>query len=47
MRRPILPLGAVTDSPETLEEVQDWMIEKLLKFKQVFGPRLKDLVDAL
>lgn len=39
--------GAVTDSPETLEEIRDWMIDKLLKFKQVFGPRLKDLVDAL
>ena len=35
--------GAITDSPEILEEIQDWMIEKLLKFKQVFGPRLKDL----
>lgn len=39
--------GAITDNQETLEEIQDWMIEKLLKFKQVFGPRLKDLVDAL
>lgn len=39
--------GAITDSPEVLEEIQDWMIERLLKFKQVFGPRLKDLVDTL
>ena len=39
--------GAITDSPEILKDIQDWMIEKLLKFKQVFGPRLKDLVDAL
>ena len=35
--------GAITDNQETLEEIQDWMIEKLLKFKQVFEPRLKDL----
>ncbi len=39
--------GTITDSPEILEEIQDWMIERLLKFKQVFGPRLKDLVDTL
>ena len=39
--------GAITDSPETLKEIQDWMIEKLFKFKKVFGPRLKNLVDTL
>ena len=38
--------GTITDSEETLKEIQDWMIEKLLKFKEVFGPRLKDLVDT-
>ena len=35
--------GSIDDDEETLEEIQDWMIERLLKFKQVFGPRLKDL----
>ena len=35
--------GTITDNEETLKEIQDWMIDKLLKFKQVFGPRLKDL----
>ena len=39
--------GVITDSPEILEEIQDWMIERLLKFKHVFGPRLKNLVDTL
>ncbi len=39
--------GSITDNQETLKEIQDWMIDKLLKFKQVFGPRLKDLVDTL
>ena len=39
--------GAITDSPEILEDIQDWMIDRLLKFKQVFEPRLKDLVDTL
>ena len=39
VRRP----GTIEDDPEILEEIQDWMIDKLLKFKKVFGPRLKDL----
>ena len=39
--------GTITDSPEILAEIQDWMVERLLKFKQVFGPRLKNLVDTL
>ena len=42
----VIRSGTITDSPETLEEIQDWMIEKLLKFKKVFGPRLKNLVDT-
>ena len=39
--------GAITDNPEMLKEIQDWMIDRLLKFKQVFGPRLKTLVRDL
>ncbi len=33
------------DAPETKEELQDWMVERLLKFREVFGPRLAELVD--
>lgn len=33
------------DDPETLDELQGWMVEKLLDFKRVFGPRLQELVD--
>ena len=33
------------DAPETKEELQDWMVERLLNFKKVFGPRLAELVD--
>ena len=33
------------DAPETKEELQDWMVDRLLKFKEVFGPRLAELVD--
>ena len=39
IRRP----GSI-DEPETLGELQDWMVEKLLDFKRVFGPRLAELV---
>ena len=38
-------LGSIDDSLETLEEIQEWMIEKLLNFKRVFGPRLAELVE--
>ena len=31
------------DNDETLEEVEDWMIDKLLDFKRVFGVRLEEL----
>ena len=36
--------GSIDDDTETLEEIRGWMTEKLLAFKQVFGPRLAELV---
>ncbi len=33
------------DATETKEELQEWMVERLLKFKEVFGPRLAELVE--
>lgn len=33
------------NAPEAKEELQDWMMDRLLKFKEVFGPRLAELVD--
>ena len=38
-------LGSIDDSPDRLEEIQEWMIEKLLNFRRVFGPRLAELVE--
>lgn len=35
--------GSIDDDDETLEEVRDWMVERLLAFKEVFGPRLAAL----
>lgn len=32
--------GSIDDDGETLEEVENWMVERLLAFKEVFGPRL-------
>ena len=32
--------GDIDDSSETLSEVRTWMVENLLKFKEVFSPKL-------
>ena len=37
--------GSIDDDQETLEEIQEWMVERLLKFKEVFAPRLAELVE--
>ncbi len=37
--------GSIDDDRETLEEVRQWMVERLLKFKKVFGPRLSELAN--
>ena len=37
--------GSIDDDDDTLEEIQDWMVERLLKFKEVFGPKLADYTD--
>ena len=36
--------GSIDDSNDSLEEIRHWMVERLLKFRDVFGPRLDDLV---
>jgi hypothetical protein len=33
--------GSITSDSATLQEIRSWTIEQLLKFKKVFGPRLK------
>ena len=40
----VLRRGNIDDDEETLREIREWMVERLLKFKQVFGPRLDELV---
>ena len=39
IRRP----GSIDDDPDTLESIQQWMVEHLLNFKRVFGPYLAEL----
>ena len=39
VRRP----GSIDDDLETLEDVQQWMVDHLLNFKRVFGPHLAEL----
>ena len=35
--------GSIDDDQETLKEIENWMVDKLLDFKRVFGPRLDEL----
>ena len=37
--------GSIGVAPEELEEIREWMVERLLKFKEVFVPRLAELVE--
>jgi hypothetical protein len=37
--------GSIEDDADTLSEIQEWMIKYLLKFKQVFEPRLAELIQ--
>lgn len=34
--------GSIDDAPEVLKDIEGWMIDKLLAFKRVFGPRLTE-----
>ncbi len=43
MRISVLRPGSIDDNQETLEEVRHWMVDRLLAFKRVFGPRLAEL----
>ena len=35
--------GTINDNERTLEDIQTWMISKLLAFKQEFGPRIEQM----
>ena len=37
--------GSIYASSEELLDIREWMVEWLLKFRDVFGPRLAELVD--
>ena len=37
--------GSIYDDEETLQEIREWMIDRLLAFRRVFGPRLAELVE--
>ena len=39
----LLRQGSIDDDRETLEEIENWMIDKLFDFKRVFGVRLEEL----
>jgi hypothetical protein len=35
--------ASIDSSPDTLEQLKDWAVERLIRFKEVFGPRVKNL----
>lgn len=38
--------GDIWTDTQTLEEIKNWFIEKMLKFKQVFGEKLKQITET-
>ncbi len=36
--------GSIGEDSQTLEEIRNWAIDRLLRFKKVFGPKLVDLM---
>ncbi len=38
--------GSIEDDPRTRDDIRDWAIDRLLKFKSVFGPALGGLLQA-
>ena len=36
--------GTIDDAPEELERTRAWMLDLLPKFKQVFDPRVKEIL---
>ena len=40
----VVRTGSIDDDEEALAEIRAWMVERLLKFRRVFGPRLDELV---
>lgn len=43
----IYKAGTILSSEDELREIHDWMIENLLKFKKIFGPRIKNCLKTL
>jgi hypothetical protein len=39
--------GSIEDSDESLETYLQWMVDRLLKFKKVFGPRLPGVATSV
>ena len=37
--------GSIDDSPEKLEQLRAWMLDLLPRFKEVFDPRVEDILD--
>ena len=40
---PAGPPGRIEDNPGMPAEIQEWMVDRLLEFKEVLGPRLDEM----
>lgn len=38
--------GSIDDSEEDLKAIEDWHVDHLLKFKDVLGPVLPEILDS-
>ena len=38
--------GSIDDPPETLAEIREWMVDRLLRFKEAFGLRISEALDG-
>ena len=39
--------GSIDDREETLTEIRQWMVQNLIKIRDVFGPRLAELARQI
>ena len=39
--------GSIESSPDEVREIREWLVDRLLRFKKVFGRRIAEIVDRL
>jgi hypothetical protein len=39
--------GSINSNPEELNRIRQWMVEELLRFRSIFGPKLSDCLQSI